>query len=577
MVLVPAAVLLAAVVWVPALLAPSVLGAASAASHPAAPPASELASDGSVEDRPEIRGRILDADGNAAAGATVRLVSPSPPYTVYQDAQTDGAGLFAFAHVGPWRVHVVADRDPEGVVSSAELHPEPGQTTDITLVLSAAGAVRGSVVTGDGHAVAGAVLSVEGVPWIVHRGTSDEGGSFRMTTVPREASALVAVARGYRTARVALPPRRDETELVVQVRLTGASPVRGEVRDPDGHPVHARIVACDGEPSEARTESADNGTFELPASAIGCRAIAEHGEYAASDPTAVLEERPLVLRLGAGGSIEGAVVDARGAGLPSFKVGIESFSPVRGQRFEAVPPPRPFEDVRGAFRWDKLAPGRYVLTASAPGRSSARSASIDVLASAATRGVRIVLGAGGTVTGRVFDERHAPLSGVELRFDAVSSVLDGSAVARTDDAGQYRLEGAPAGLFTLRAQKEGFRVHLVSGLRVDSTAILHRDITLTAQAGGPGLELGGIGATLEPKRGGITLHDVFPGDPAERAGLRSGDRILRIDGESTDDMSMADALQRLRGEDGTAVGVTVQRPDTGEMRDILVTRGRIAR
>jgi hypothetical protein len=570
MVLVPAAAVIAVIAWLPSLVPPSALAASSAGVQPA-----PLSAAKDADGAPEIRGRILDADGNAAAGAVVRLVSPSPPYTVYQGTQADGAGRFSFEHVGPWRVHVVADRDPDGVVSSAELHPIPGQTTEVTLVLSAAGAVRGIVVAGDEHPVAGAVLSVEGVPWIVHGGASDEAGGFRLTTVPREATALVAVARGYRSARVALPPRGDETELVVRVRLSAASPVAGEVRDPDGRLVRARIVACEGEPSEARTESAENGTFELPASAIGCSAVAEHAEYAASDPAPVVEERLLSLRLGAGGSIEGAVVDARGAGLPSFSVGIESFSPARGQRFDGVPP-RTFEDARGAFRWDKLAPGRYVLTASAPGRSAARSGVVEVVAAAPTRGVRIVVGVGGTVTGRVFDERHAPIAGVDLRFDAVSSVLDSSAATRTDESGQYRLEGAPAGPFTLRVQREGFRVRLVTGLRVEATGVLRQDVTLAAFDGGPGLELGGIGATLEPRRGGVALHDVFPGDPAQRAGLRAGDRVLRIDGESTDDMSLADVLQRLRGEDGTSVGVTVQRPETGETRDVLITRGRIA-
>ena len=62
------------------------------------------------------------------------------------------------------------------------------------------------------------------------------------------------------------------------------------------------------------------------------------------------------------------------------------------------------------------------------------------------------------------------------------------------------------------------------------------------------------------------------GDPAERAGLRAGDRILGIDGESTDGMSLADALQRLRGEAGTSVGVSVRRPKTGETVDVMIER-----
>jgi membrane-associated protease RseP (regulator of RpoE activity) len=192
-----------------------------------------------------------------------------------------------------------------------------------------------------------------------------------------------------------------------------------------------------------------------------------------------------------------------------------------------------------------------------------------------TRGVRIALLRGGIVMGHVFDEHHAPLAGVDLHFDAVSSVANSSASALTDATGLYRIEGAPAGPLTLRVHKDGFRMKLVSGLRVDSGATLQHDVTLVTLNGGAGLELGGVGATLEARGGGITLRDVFPGDPAGLAGLRAGDRILRIDGETTQGMSMADVLQRLRGEPGTSVGVSAQRPETGETVELTIVRGTI--
>jgi hypothetical protein len=525
---------------------------------------------------PEIRGHILDADGDAVNGATVRLVSTSFPYTVYRNIRSNAAGAFSFAHVGPWRGRVVADHDPDGVVTSAVLYADAGQSTDVTLVLSAAGAVRGTVVDADGHPVAGAMLSVGGVPWILPAATSDEAGSFRLNTVPHEATSLVAVARGYRTARAALGPRDDQTELVVRVELAAAAPVDGRVLDDDGNPARARVVACEDQPSESRTLSGEDGVFHLPPSAIGCDAVAEHSEYAPSDAVQVEEGRSLVLRLSAGGAIAGAVVDERGVGLPSFSVGIESFSPARGRPFDRRAS-RNLEDLRGSFRWDKLAPGRYVLTASAPGRPPARSGPVDVRGGAETGGVRIVVSRGGTVTGRVFDERHAPLAGVDLHFDAVSSAVDSHSDTLTDDTGQYRLEGAPTGPVTLRVHKDGFRVKLVSGLRVESGATLAQDVTLVASEGAPGMELGGIGATLQLSGDGIVLRDIFPGDPASRAGLRAGDRLLGIDGEPTAAMSLADALQRLRGEAGTSVGVAAQRPETGETVELTIVRGTIVR
>jgi hypothetical protein len=119
---------------------------------------------GPPEAAPEIHGRILNADGAFVEGATVRLVSSAAPYRVYQDTKTDGTGAFAFVHVGGWRVRVVADHGNDGVVTSALLHVAPEQSLELTLVLSPAGAVRGVVVDGQGRPVAGAVVSVDGLP-----------------------------------------------------------------------------------------------------------------------------------------------------------------------------------------------------------------------------------------------------------------------------------------------------------------------------------------------------------------------------------------------------------------------------
>jgi hypothetical protein len=527
-----------------------------------------------VEDlTPEIRGRILDADGDAVEGATVRLVSPTAPYTGLRDTRSNSAGSFSFARVSLAAVRVVADHDIEGSVVSAEILPSEGQSMDVTLVLARVGAIRGTVVDGHDHPVAGAALSVEGAPWVIRSATSDEAGGFLLPAVPREATSLVAVAQGFETARVDLSHRSDD-ELVLRVKLTAAPPIDGDVHDVDGQPVHARIVACEGQASEARVDSSDDGTFQLPPSTIGCDVVAQHDEYAPSDTVSVIAGRRLALRLKPGGSIEGSVVDDHGAGVPSFTVGIESFTAARGRSFRSGGS-RHFDDRTGAFRFDRLAPGAYVLSASAPGAPPARSDSIEVRGGAVTSDVRITLGKGGTVTGHVYDERHAPVAGVDLRFDAVSSAVGTNANAKSDDSGEYRLEGAPTGLFTLRAQKDGFRVRLVSGLRVESGSTLAQDVTLAPVAGGGGTEFAGIGASLSPGRDGIALGSVMTGQPAERAGLRAGDRILRIDGEGTDGLSVADVMQRLRGEAGTSVGITVQRPQTGETIDVVVARAAI--
>ena len=73
--------------------------------------------------------------------------------------------------------------------------------------------------------------------------------------------------------------------------------------------------------------------------------------------------------------------------------------------------------------------------------------------------------------------------------------------------------------------------------------------------------LTGIGVTLRSVDARLTIIEVFPGSPAEAAGLHENDRLVRIDGVSTVGMLPSDATDRIRGRAGTAVRLAVQRVD----------------
>jgi carboxyl-terminal processing protease len=70
----------------------------------------------------------------------------------------------------------------------------------------------------------------------------------------------------------------------------------------------------------------------------------------------------------------------------------------------------------------------------------------------------------------------------------------------------------------------------------------------------------GIGILLMPRDGRFYVRLVFPGTPAERAGMRPFDRIVAIEGRSTEDMTTEDVSSRVRGPRGTPVAITVRRP-----------------
>jgi carboxyl-terminal processing protease len=67
----------------------------------------------------------------------------------------------------------------------------------------------------------------------------------------------------------------------------------------------------------------------------------------------------------------------------------------------------------------------------------------------------------------------------------------------------------------------------------------------------------GLGVELKSAEGSLLIVKVIPGSPAERAGIRGGDRIVAVDGRSTSEMSTDQAANMLQGKEGTQVSVSV--------------------
>ena len=85
----------------------------------------------------------------------------------------------------------------------------------------------------------------------------------------------------------------------------------------------------------------------------------------------------------------------------------------------------------------------------------------------------------------------------------------------------------------------------------------------------------GIGARVNLFEGRLTIVAPIPDTPADRAGLSAGDVILAVDGESIEGFSLAEAVLRVRGAEGTSIDLLVVRPNQDEPEVITVTRGRI--
>ncbi len=86
----------------------------------------------------------------------------------------------------------------------------------------------------------------------------------------------------------------------------------------------------------------------------------------------------------------------------------------------------------------------------------------------------------------------------------------------------------------------------------------------------------GIGAQVEqdPVSGEIVIVTPFRGSPAEDAGVRAGDIVRSVDGESTEGWTVAQAVKRIRGEQGTQVVLEIEHAD-GATEEVSITRSTI--
>lgn len=85
----------------------------------------------------------------------------------------------------------------------------------------------------------------------------------------------------------------------------------------------------------------------------------------------------------------------------------------------------------------------------------------------------------------------------------------------------------------------------------------------------------GIGAEIGVKDGFIVVVAPLADSPAVQAGLKANDRVLAIDGTTTDGMSVDAAVATIRGEGGTTVTLTIEDAAGGNRRDVPIVRSTI--
>lgn len=85
-------------------------------------------------------------------------------------------------------------------------------------------------------------------------------------------------------------------------------------------------------------------------------------------------------------------------------------------------------------------------------------------------------------------------------------------------------------------------------------------------------EFGGLGVVVAQRNGMLTVINPMEDSPGFEAGILPGDRILKINGQTTDKLTLQEAIDLLRGEVGEKVSLTISRPATKELKDFELTR-----
>lgn len=531
---------------------------------------------------------VPDADLTFSRGGAAASVRAAPDGTFRFDPPTEGRWLLAAVTAEGFLPFA-----PEWGHSPVQLDARAGhQVRGVEIHLAPARELVGRVVDRDANPIAGASVRLLGtaaetalVP-IPDRFTSDARGEFRFAAP--EGAALEARKDGFLPGRaeldwVAAASGRVTVTLGPAHRPLGPrAPVSGQVVAPGGAPVPGALVVAaaerrfraEGVPA-AQAVADEAGRFTLPELDPGSYRITARAEGRA--PASVRRVSPgakdVVIELGDGARLRGCVREAGGGAVAPFTVTVyarRTTLELEARRSLSV------IDPSGCWALEDVSPGAASVVVTAPGLAPSDRVDLEILPPPAEAVVDVTLEPGGRLRGVVRDEATGtPLAGarvsVEGTGDGAASALPVLADAVTGSDGSFELGGLPrrVSLFVAAADHHARVVGVDAPPGVLGGPV---DVALRPLGEGeePRIDLAGIGAVLAPRGEGLAVAQLLAGGGAAEAGLTRGDLVVGVDGRPVVELGMEGAIDAIRGPEGTAVLLTIQR--AGRTFDVRVAR-----
>jgi RNA polymerase sigma factor (sigma-70 family) len=550
-----------------------------------------------------LTGRVLRPDGAPAAGVLVRAEREGRRTGMPAGAAESGPdGSFQMALAAPARTRVVAWHPQDGFAESL-VDLSSSSAAPIELRLQSGAVIGGTVKWNDGAPAAGisvAVTRQEGMV-VYASATSGEDGRFQIGSLADGRYTVRATRKlgpwnrwtsreqpSLRLIDLGAGERRLDVELIV---ARGGKRISGTVAWKDGKPaVGTRVIASREENGRAYKphqhhiehsgsasedgrfviDDVEEGSFTLWADRPGSPEAQQTGVQAGrNDVRIVLKD---------GASVAGVVVGGDRRPMVDFSIqAVPAALPneTPQQRFTREDAARNGErlqvrDPAGAFELTGLPAGSYELKVTTSTGGATRS--VTVAEGERKTGLRLEIGGGARVTGKVVEHGSgAPLAGLRVSSNIAGRWLE----AKTNQEGGFELDGVLPGekvMVQVRPDQndlvpEEVPAALASGqtsLNVGTIRLLKGDWREQMK------ETGTTGLQLEPAEGGVRVAGMRDDSPAARAGLKTGELLLAIDGKEIRGLGAGAARYLMGRKPGGTVALTVA-PAGGAPRTVNLT------